>query len=150
MFKLSVSERLEVKEMKTQDHINEKKVDNKNLNQQQAKGFFMSLFSNVTCIMGCMINRREKYLSGATVYRETTKNQFLSLLYFINHHYPGTPQTGKLLWEACDYLHNYFSEFPKVTEDDSLKALQQMDQLCAAVGVAYGHKFSLKVGEMLI
>ena len=121
-------------------HLNQKKV--RSADEMQTKNFFMSLFSNVTCVMEFKITRRESYFNGKSVYEESARDQILYLLRFIKHHYPTTPKTGDPLWSACDYLSGYFNNFPKVTEDNSRKALQQMDQLCEVIGISYAHKFS--------
>ncbi len=121
-------------------HLSRKNV--KTADEKQTKNFFMSLFSNVTCVMEFNITRRKSYSNGKSVYAESTREQILYLLHFIKHHYPVTTKTGNLLWDACDSLSGYFKQFPKVSEDGTQKALQQMDQLCNAVGVSYAHKFS--------
>lgn len=110
--------------------------------EKQTKRFFMSLFSNVTCVMEFKIFRLESYATGKSIYEGSAKNQILYLLNFIKHHYPTTPETGESLWAACDYLHKYFTDFPNVTKAESQNALYEMDKLCKSIGVSYKHKFS--------
>ena len=124
----------------TKIHISQRKA--KTADEKQTKYFFMSLFSNVACVMQLNITHRQGFLNGKSVYVESARDEILHLLHFIKHHYPTTPATGNGLWDACDHLSKYFNEFPKVNEDDSRKALQQMDQLCDAIGISYARKFS--------
>lgn len=126
-------------------YANQKNV--KTADEKQTKKFFMSLFSNITCVMEFKIGRRASYLSGKSVYDESTKNKILYFLGFVKGHYPTTPATGELMWGACDDLTEYFTQFPNVTEEHSRKALQRMDELCKAAGISYARKFSSSMAQ---